>query len=1208
MKLNIVRAFVLVGALASLCAASGCVADRPSRNGVFNENQYLRKDFLIRPGSGNQPDPGWIMKTTVVATSTPNPLASMGLVVGSENGGSYVRFQVTQDKLNMLNVREISGDTLPVSGDPNNSTASIADQGTRDAEVVNAWPITNVDLKYRVNLDGEKTNFYEENQELDWQLRQWVKINFAKNDLSDVAPFGSFVNDFISKCTDIVDGSATLVTNSFYVDEQNGYFQFTVRVTLPITFNSVATNSVDQTGAASSSADTTCSDAFGAQGVDFQRMGRQDVTMDLKYSFMRALPDSQITYKPLVIEEHDQIRRKYGTIDIYTPNIDPNTGLLGTQALAMRFDPAKPNITYYFAQGFPEYYKQFFLGPSDGNGGYKGGGIVDQTNTILKTAGATTQLQVKNYDQDLAPGQPPREMGDVRYSFIRWISDIESGGFPTLAVTQFVPDPRTGEILSDSINVYDWAWRDYVLARLDYYEQSIGAVNWSANPGNCTDGDTIPLVPATVAANHNGNSTLFQRMQTYLQRPIAQYGNLGPQDFIVQQDQDFFNAYYKILPYEVFSDPTTNPYVIPEGGTGVYAGSSSTQMQALSGEADFHQLMGAIDRGWQPYVVNQTTGPAGFQSALQFVNRLKSAQIEHRDYEYLSQFRYPLRKTDNIDMYSLVGLFQRDARHCINGQWETRQQYVDNLVMSYYAQTVWHEFGHAMGLDHNFMASIDRNNFPHYKDKAGRDHIGAYSSSLMEYNTTADRVFWANQDGQAGWFPYDRGAIGFIYANAGTPYASLATATTSANTMGKLGNSPSGQSGTASDGSAVTQTNARWNDPYGFSAPNAETQFLFCNANHLKYTPFCRQHDFGTTPSEIIAADIDNYEWQYLWRNFRQYHKYFDFSAYANGPTTFFTELRRFLSAWAYDWSSGELADTLRRLGLQPPSGSPSGQYFDQLGAKFEADISMANQLAAAAYEGIVQQSSGQRPYITTFDQFYGDTTQQGIIVDKLDAITGFTSLWQTDNYDPNQAQGGYLASFGLGDSNYATVSEEAVKSMIGGGYDIFPYATPMAVLSFSQATHDINFPSYASRPEVRDWTGGYTFTRLQDFLDFFHDLATQYAFVGEDGKVCTSIASCQWDPRTQWFPGDPMGRHHSDQYNQFVGPDDRRWIWSYIQDRNAWVVSDHDRNVATYVIQYNYNSDVYFGEDDGSGETGFAVYQLQLPLKYFYDYFKQFN
>ena len=36
-------------ALAVVVATAGCVQNRAARNGVFNENQYLRKDFLVRP-------------------------------------------------------------------------------------------------------------------------------------------------------------------------------------------------------------------------------------------------------------------------------------------------------------------------------------------------------------------------------------------------------------------------------------------------------------------------------------------------------------------------------------------------------------------------------------------------------------------------------------------------------------------------------------------------------------------------------------------------------------------------------------------------------------------------------------------------------------------------------------------------------------------------------------------------------------------------------------------------------------------------------------------------------------------------------------------------------------------------------------------------------------------------------------------------------
>src|SRR5580658_9622265 len=105
------RAFVAMGALATACASWGCVADRPSRNGVFNENQYIRKDFLVQPGNGGG-DPGWFMKATIVQTSTPNPFAPLDLFVGAENSGtsiagSFVRFVITSDKLDIVDMMQM---------------------------------------------------------------------------------------------------------------------------------------------------------------------------------------------------------------------------------------------------------------------------------------------------------------------------------------------------------------------------------------------------------------------------------------------------------------------------------------------------------------------------------------------------------------------------------------------------------------------------------------------------------------------------------------------------------------------------------------------------------------------------------------------------------------------------------------------------------------------------------------------------------------------------------------------------------------------------------------------------------------------------------------------------------------------------------------------------------------------------------------------
>src|ERR1700679_2698995 len=104
------RAFFATGALVAVALASGCVADRPSRNGVFNENQYLRKDFLTTDGT--HPDPGWFFKATVTQVSSPNPLGGLEIWPAVDGGGAtgpgYVKFAFTSDKMQMVNMRQIT--------------------------------------------------------------------------------------------------------------------------------------------------------------------------------------------------------------------------------------------------------------------------------------------------------------------------------------------------------------------------------------------------------------------------------------------------------------------------------------------------------------------------------------------------------------------------------------------------------------------------------------------------------------------------------------------------------------------------------------------------------------------------------------------------------------------------------------------------------------------------------------------------------------------------------------------------------------------------------------------------------------------------------------------------------------------------------------------------------------------------------------------
>ncbi len=325
------------------------------------------------------------------------------------------------------------------------------------------------------------------------------------------------------------------------------------------------------------------------------------------------------------------------------------------------------------------------------------------------------------------------------------------------------------------------------------------------------------------------------------------------------------------MPYLVYADPTTNPYVTPESSASNTA--PGTQLwNMLAQEQQFHDLAGGIDQGGKPYEPGAATGS---QDALDFMNTYKALSINHRNYKYAKEELNDViaargggsnnHAADSVLDFSMERVMAKDARRCITSvanpspHWETAQEWIDSLISTYWSQVMWHEFGHSQGLTHNFMASIDKNNFPPVVDSSGKPVLDAngnpqyklYSSSVMEYDAPPDRVFWG-----AGWGPYDQGALTWIYANNGSTPAAT---------------------GNAAGISGQTSAKAPWLDPNGFQADGkTEIQYLLCNETHEKYTPLCRKGDLGVTPSEITANDLESYEWQYAWRNFRQYHKVWD--------------------------------------------------------------------------------------------------------------------------------------------------------------------------------------------------------------------------------------------------------------------------------------------------------------------------------------------
>ena len=1051
---------------------------------------------------------------------------------------------------------------------------------------MNAWPSTSVDLKYRVNLDGETTNFYEENQENDWQVRQWIKINFAKNDLNDLFAFGGNVSPVIQKCTNYTEAASTLEPGSFVVNEADKSMKFTVNLTWPIYF--------DDTNAA------TCLQAFGASGDNFFRANRQNVTMSILYSFVRPEKVVDGTYVAMPVSEKDPIRHKYGAFEIQPLYRDQNSGLLSAQQLVMRFDPNK-DIVYYFAPGMPKEYRDFFVKT-----------MADKTNAniLAKTGGKTksgdaVKLKFLNFDdfKDYGDGKGvdgegsddhpklARQYGDPRYSFINWHSDLDNGS-GLLGIAQFFTDPRTGETISATVNVFEGPFRDTVQQRLELFLSTVGQEYLLPNgefddskyPQGCKDGDQVPLVPQNVASMLNQASTVYGKMQQYLQKPTATYGYLGPANFVPQHNPDFYNAYFSVIPYQVYSDPAANPFVTPEVNDYVAAGAK--HWKALERQAEFHQVASQIDHGLDPY---STDGPDAIKGAVAFSNKWESLAQDVTYNQFANFYRPGMHAADDASLFSYFDVYAKNGRHCVGGKLESRADYTAHLIQSLNEGVAVHEFGHTLGLRHNFMGSVDQRNFP--LDAAGKPMM--FSSSIMDYNQFISEAFFETNGASTGWGPYDAAALGWIYGN-----------NLSANSVGPA----QLPQGTAAKGiSGQVSNTLPWKDPLGFQAGTTEVPYLFCTDDHLAYTPLCRQYDMGSTPAEIMSNTIQQREWNYLWTNFRLYHKYADFSAYDVAVVRDFGEMRRFLSLWNFDWSPGELTNTLRLIGTPVPPGANAAEYFNQLNDKFSTDISVANQLGAAYHRAIIEQGSGERPFITIYDPFFGDTTQQGIQLDKVEATTSFSTLWPAiSNFDPSQAGNFYLSSVGgtIGDSTYTTVSQATLVDFLGAGFASYTYAQLGPLANFAASTHSTR---YSGQPALQSWVGGWAFERERDFLDFIHSIAIKNQFKNCDENnvncsPCVSLDNCTWDPRPLQVKTSHVTQ--SDRYYRFQGPDGRTYIWGYLKSRNQWILADKDRNVATYKLMLDWNTDVVNDLDDGTG----SAFGLEFKVRYAVDAFRYYD
>ena len=882
----------------SVLLLASCVDHRPVRNGLSDESTYVDKADLTVPNTkieGSEDDT-WLHRINVVATSAP---AVSGEFPGYESFSKLVRFRFREDVLQLVDAQRYQPD-LP--DDAEDEVGLNDDDPFTVDRVLFEFPGKHVDIKLRESLDGERTNWLEENTERGWMDRQSFRVDWEDITLAPHYAMGAIGGYFTNACARVV--STRMVPDSFVWDADDQYLSFDLEVNR--VFDLTTARAICYAW------------AFLGQSVYDMNVVDTDTVVYKMQFWRRGASD----YEPQYLSEKDPVNQKYGTFQLLNLFVDSDTGLLGAKRLVKRWNPNREKITYYFAEGFPEKFKDIFTCTGQPEGCDVDRTIEKQTNDVLAAAGATMQVEFLEHDHD----GTDRKLGDMRYSFVAWFQNQLGAG--PLGYGPSSADPRTGEVFSGNVNGYNYA---YDLFRFFVAE-------YLADAGAPDMGDSCEPGSSFVPEGDEGrlDSALFNEMRFVMDKDEGTQYTGTASDFLPEPSGELYaEDYHRILPETRYGYPGWNAYTYHTTGKAPVTEIAEMMVK----EAEFQEEMEAIMMGNNPFDGAPLHTRDGINLQQDFLQSFREWRANHHD------LKAQLAMVDGLDNIYRMGEgdwlahLRRSARHCkADGTWETDAEYSDRFLKGVISLLMFHEFGHTIGLRHNFFGSMDKKHF----------HEGAVSASVMDY------VHLESEGGAPSrWGEYDKAALSWIYGTE-----------------------------------AVRDT-------------EMQKDFLYCTDEHRIFSPLCRAYDFGTSPAQVVLNAIDQYDWGYKFRNRRAYRQFWDIGGYTGRVFNSVFDIQRMWYLALFDWGRGGVQEVLKRLDQTEGKAVLSQAEYDERAVDFYNDLASANEMMMAFYDAIINQSASFRNYQTEFDPFYGDIRRLGIIIDKLYATFAFMDL-QDVTYSPN--------------------------------------------------------------------------------------------------------------------------------------------------------------------------------------------------------------
>ena len=697
-------------------------------------------------------------------------------------------------------------------------------------------------------------------------------------------------------------------------------------------------------------------------GVDYQQnslcnnrardhhRGNFTFSLQYKYSFVRV---KKTDYDPYVFRgENDPLQlSKYGYFRTVKEGLKQSDETYENTFLMNRWHPKKTH-TYYFDQDFPEAYKpmlrDIFAKTNQLYGKYK------LNNYNPQTKSCTQGLCFQILDND-----GTKKFGDGRYSFVKIIETLDSGS--PFGYGPSDADPRTGEIVAGNIIIWTGAVKYYLKVLRDRLGREKGKFEKSSifQKLKVTLGEA-DHTKWTKTAKKLDRSGQTGRVFDYLLGKFT-YGYPGW-------------AQFTQAPYPGLSKSGEAKFNSANMVNSLFKLKNMDTLQDLATKS--------VGTRW-----------AGF------------GPVEMDDMQYVVQAG--LREIAKPGMHERDStIYSQDAALSGASHMMAKGKSNEEILETILYRVIIHEFGHNLGLRHNFYGSVDRKNFRTKRTDGKESKYVATTSSVMDYLTLKDEMHLDHN-----WEQYDEAALIFSA------------------TKGKI------------DISEIENKS-----------------FLYCTDEHRVLNAMCNVFDQGTTPSEVTMSLIEDYEDRYWLLNYRYGRAYWNTNYYASRMFGTMFQMKKTLQMWRTAFNAPNVKEKLRRL---RDSSGKKPLYKDETIGKIyreiREDLKQSVKLSMAFYNSVIQQSPADRDWRTKYEDRSGETKALGIIWDKIFAAL-FMMGDQTFMYNPSTptAYASYLSMIdGLGDRN---VVEKIFENNLTVRYDMEPW-----FIGFSRVLYALNASNFTN-------------------------------------------------------------------------------------------------------------------------------------------------